>query len=305
MGIGGVTEWIRDLKQRLGPRAKSHEPLAQHTTFAIGGPAELFVTVETIRELLMIKAICQEHNITLRVLGRGSNVLIPDEGLPGVTAHLAGEFTEIKLDPATGKAKVGAAVLINDLSRRCADAGLSGFEWASGLPGTVGGAIVGNAGAWGGCIADVLSSVRLLEPSGHVAETPVEQLSLDYRTSALTGTDAVVLAAVFTLEACKPAAARSVAEGFRRRRRQTQPIGERSAGSVFRNPPDDAAGRLLEEAGCKGLRIGDAQVSTVHANFIINTGSATAEDVKALIHEMRKRVHDHAGIHLDLELKLL
>ena len=300
-----VSDWMEILTERLRSRLKRDEPLAPYTTFGIGGPAEVLISIETIRELLWVKVTCREHEVPLRVLGRASNVLVGDEGLPGVTVQLGGELTEVKLDAQTGTVKVGAGVLMSELATRCADAGLSGLEWAAGLPGTVGGAVAGNAGAWGGCVADVLSSVRLLEPFGRVAETPLEKLKLDYRTSALAGTDTMILAVTFGLETCKPAAVRSACEGFRRRRREQQPIGEKSAGSVFRNPPDDSAGRLLEEADCKGLRIGNAEVSNKHANFIINTGGATAADVKALIDEMRKRVRDRFDINLELELNVL
>jgi len=300
-----MSDWISEITDRLGPRAVENAPLAPHTTFGIGGPAQLLTHLESIHELLWLKDLARRHELPLRVLGGGSNVLIPDAGLPGITVLLEGDFTHLRLDHAAAKAHAGAGLPISRLAAKCSDAGLSGLEWAAGLPGTVGGAVVGNAGAWGSSCADNLVSVRLLERSGRVHEFPRAELTFGYRHTSIPASGALVLAAAFALIPSDPQAIRTLCEHLRDRRRTSQPIGERSAGSVFKNPPGDSAGRLLDAAGCKSLRVGDALVSPIHANFILNTASATAHDVLALIDLMRTRVHDRFSIQLQTEIILL
>ena len=300
-----MSEWIKDLTDRLGKRAEPDAPLAPLTTFAIGGPAQLLVHVESILELLWIKDLCRQYEVPLRILGGGSNVLVPDQGLPGLTVLLEGELAELHLDTSSGKVKAGAGLSMSRLAAKCADAGLSGLEWASGLPGSVGGAVVGNAGAFAGRVSDSLVSVRLLERSGRVSETPAQKLGFDYRASSIPASGAFVLVATFTLAPGDPELIRSRCDEVRRKRRDSQPLGQRSAGSVFKNPPNDAAGRLLDAASCKGLRVGDALVSPTHANFIVNAGHASAADVKSLIAQMQSRVRAQFNVSLTPEIIIL
>ncbi|MFC2105559.1 UDP-N-acetylmuramate dehydrogenase [Candidatus Bipolaricaulota bacterium] len=274
-------------------------PLWPLTSMRIGGPARWLAEPHTEGELEAIVAWAQTHDIPLATLGAGTNVLFADDGFPGIviqTHHL--DSVEINGNIVTAQCGANLA----ELSRHLNGIGLSGLEWACGIPGTIGGAVVMNAGAQGGDIASVLSSVRMLTPEG-VKKLPAEQLKLGYRTSALlAGTlEGIVLSATFSLREDAPEHCLSRGREILATRRQTQPAGA-SSGCIFKNPEvGPTAGELLDRAGCKGMRVGRAVVSTKHANFIINEGKNNASDVVTLIEQMRAEVRNLSGVTLDLE----
>jgi UDP-N-acetylmuramate dehydrogenase len=277
------------------------------TTWKVGGLAEWFAEPESPAECIALAAWCQQHNLPLHCIGAGSNLLISDRGLAGLTLcqrRLQGS----QLDGATGWVEAAAGEPIPTLARKAARAGLSGLEWAVGIPGTVGGAVVMNAGAQGGCTADWLHSVRLLDPHnpGQTVEWSAAELAFGYRQSRLQQEPLIVLSARFRLDpGHDPSAITARTSANLLSRTSTQPYQQPSCGSVFRNPEPQKAGALIEALGLKGLQIGGAQVSPVHANFIVNTGGATAADIDALIAAVQRRVHQAHGIHLHPEVKRL
>lgn len=300
----------RELSADLGPAAvRRDEPLAAYTVWRIGGPADLAVIAdgaETLRQAVML---AWKWEVPCRVLGGGSNVLISDAGVDGLV--VANRVGSIEFDGSRAWAESGATFAA--LARQCAERGLAGLEWAAGIPGTVGGAVVGNAGAWGGDVASVLRQATILEPSGEVSAWPVKRLAYGYRSSALKqpgagdaggNPQAIVLAAEFSLKRSEAQAVKARLAEIAARRRASQPPGA-SCGSVFKNPPSDYAGRLIEAAGLKGHQIGSARISPVHANFFLNVGQATAADVKGLITLAREKVRSQFGIELDLEIELV
>jgi UDP-N-acetylmuramate dehydrogenase len=246
------------------------------------------------------------HGIPCRVLGGGSNVLVSDAGVRGLV--VLNRAQAVSFTGTTVRAESGTS--FSTLARRCIIQGLSGLEWATGIPGTVGGAVVGNAGAWGGDVASTLLQATVLEPPGVVVEWPVERLAYDYRTSLLKqpaaggGRQIVVLAAEFALCAGEPQELKAKVAEISAQRRASQPAGA-TCGSVFKNPPGDYAGRLIEAAGLKGQCSGQAEISPLHANFIVNHGHAVAAEVKALINLARQSVQEKFGVTLELEIELL
>ena len=289
------------------PALRQGVGLQPFTTWKVGGPAEWFAEPGEVDELVSLAAWAQAQGLSLRCIGAGSNLLIADSGLPGLTIcnrRLQGS----RLDAASGLVEAEAGEPIPTLARKAARLGLSGLEWAVGIPGTVGGAVVMNAGAQGGCTAEWLRSVRLLDPANPATPFELEARELDfaYRHSRLQAEAWIVLAATFQLEAGHdPAAITSHTSANLHSRTSTQPYQQPSCGSVFRNPEPQKAGQLIEALGLKGLQIGDAQVSSIHANFIVNIGQASASDIDALIAEVQRRVLASHGLSLHPEVKRL
>jgi UDP-N-acetylmuramate dehydrogenase len=306
-----------DLAVALGASAvKANQSLARYTALRIGGPAGLLVVAEGIQALQRAVTLAWEHQVPCRVLGGGSNVLISDAGLPGlvilnraraVVLPSPGEQGQ-RLGRACVRAESGAS--LSTVARRSVARGLAGLEWAASIPGTVGGAVVGNAGAWGGDVASTLVRAKILEPGSVVVEWPVERFEYGYRTSILKWhasedvPQAVVLDAEFALQATDREDLEARMTELVAQRKASQPPGA-SCGSVFRNPPGDYAGRLIEAAGLKGKRKGGAEISPVHANFIVNHGDATAADVRALIDLACQTVQARFGLTLEMEIELL
>ncbi len=282
-----------------------HEPLAPYTSARIGGPADWLMVVETAEELISAVGAAQDQGLAWRVLGGGSNVLVADAGVRGLVILNRARRVDFR---GGGRVYAEAGANLSSLARSCIARGLAGLEWAVSVPGTVGGAVVGNAGAHGGDIASVLGSATILGLDGSVAEWPIGRFEYGYRDSVLRRSvehvNLVVLAATFLLTSGDRAELAGRANEFVARRKATQPPGA-SMGSMFKNPPDDYAGRLIEAVGLKGARVGGAQISSVHANFFVNTGSATAADVKALIELARERVLQCFGVELVLEIELV
>lgn len=306
---------VDDLRRELGPEAvRTAEPLARYTSLRVGGPAEVLVIAEDVAALRHAVSLGWLHAISCRVLGGGSNILVSDAGVEGLT--ILNRARGMVFEPNRVWADSGASIAT--LARRAVDRGLQGLEWATGIPGSVGGAVAGNAGAWGSDVASVLSEARMLVPgdpgTGDHEETrwTAERFGFGYRTSVLrrasrqpgSAPQPAVLAAAFCVETGdRVVLARRVSD-IAAMRRARQPQGA-TCGSVFKNPSGDYAGRLIEAAGLKGTRRGAALISPVHANFVVNTGGASAADVKALIDLARDTVHTRFGVRLELEIELL
>ncbi|MFH1542565.1 MAG: UDP-N-acetylmuramate dehydrogenase [bacterium] len=275
------------------------EPLKNHTTFKIGGPAKLFCQPKTIADLQAALAKAKTENLKLLVLGNGSNVLLPDEGWSGLVIKLAEAFSSIKFDGERVIALAGTKV--SELAMKTADKGLSGLEFIAGVPGTVGGAVYMNVGAWGESFGDYVESVKCLNNDGAEIVFSNADLNFSYRDSRLQQNDCYVVEITLKLSKSDQVSIRSKMRENMQARALKQPLEYPSAGSVFKNPPDNFAAKLIEEAGCMGLRVGDAQVSEKHANFIVNLGSARAEDVRALIKQVQSRVK----VQLEPEIRIV
>jgi UDP-N-acetylmuramate dehydrogenase len=317
--------------------------MSRHTTCRVGGPADWFVEATSAEDLRDIVLLARQHQVPHFILGGGSNILVSDAGIRGLV--ILNKAREIKFQPPKGtggrlsnfKSQIGveplggdpakastprvqaeSGVILPTLARECIERGLAGLEWAIGVPGTVGGAVVGNAGAHGSDVAHSLILATILDADGNVRDWSTQELGFGYRSSVLKVRPLtsdfrhptsdirlpVVLAAQFELQVSTRETLESRAAEFTEKRKRTQPPGA-SIGSMFKNPPGDYAGRLIEAAGLKGARSGDAEISTVHANFFVNTGGASAKDVYSLICLARDKVKARFEVDLDLEIELV
>jgi UDP-N-acetylmuramate dehydrogenase len=310
-GPGTLSALRRALEAEIGGRLLVDEPLSAHTSYRIGGPADLFVWVESQDELCRVVALARECQVPYFLLGAGTNILVSDKGIRGLVIknRARGSRFEVREEGAILWAEAG--VLLKDLAEESVRRGLAGLEWAVGIPGTVGGAVVGNAGAYGGYVSDVLTQVAVLRTNGGMQEIMAEELEFGYRTSRFKAPNhereaamPVILAAQFKLQPESVRVLRERVAEYAHRREARQP-SEPSAGSVFKRTAQYPAGFLIEQAGLKGKRIGDAQISSQHANFIVNLGQARASEVKALMDRAREAVHKQFGIELELEQELV
>lgn len=276
------------------------EPLSRHTSFCIGGTAELFITPKSPGDAGEIMRCAREENIPVFVLGAGTNLLVSDEGIRGVVLNMK-KLNHIRFDGHKITAGAGASLAL--IRKLALDHSLS-FEFTCGIPGSAGGGLVTNAGTYEGQMSDVVDSVVVLDENLHMRALRASELSMGYRTSIFTRKKYVILEASLLLkEGDKKMIAKRIKD-MEERRRSTQPLNEPSAGCVFRNPKEAAASYLIEKAGLKGLRHGGAVISTVHSNFIVNSGGAKAGDVMYLIREVKKRVYELFGVQLELEVRL-
>ncbi len=294
-----IRHWLRGV---AGLKLTSRAPLAPLTTFRIGGAAELLAEVGTEAALAALLTAVAEVGCPFQILGLGSNILIPDRGLPGVVAKLSGHFRRLRFDG--NRVVAGAALALPSVAKQAAQRGLSGLEALAGFPSTVGGAVWMNAGCYGVEIKDVLISAWLMERDGSHRRIGAGELEAGYRTTALQHGDSIVTRASFRLHPADPAACLARIEQLNRKRWASLPSG-RTAGSTFKNPPGDFAGRLIEACGLKGKAKGGAAISPQHANVLINLGDARAEEVLDLMIEARHAVHQRFGITLEAELVLL
>lgn len=280
------------------------EPLSRHTTLQIGGPAECMLYPADVDDVRTALVYCRQHGIPCTVLGFGSNVLVPDQGLPGLVLRTKPALDFIRFEGDQVRVGAGASVarLVGQASRRS----LSGVEGLAGVPGSVGGALVMNAGTRAGQIGNIVQWVSVMDVDGECRQWSADELQFSYRSSRFQKeTHWLITEALLQLEPDdREAIRRRVSEALTYRSR-TQPLHLPNAGSVFKNPPGDAAGRLVEVAACKGLRYGDAQVSELHANWIVNVGRATAEHVLTLMMTVRQRVFEATGVSLEPEIRLL
>jgi len=289
-----------DIARRVGVRALQAEPMAKHTTMRVGGPADLFATAHNSFELKGLVRFARARSIPMLLLGRGSDLVVSDAGIRGLVVAVKAETTRLEGNRYTAEAGVPMARAATETQK----AGLTGLEYGLAIPGTVGGAVWANAGAHGGETAAILESAAILLADGTEATLAPDELGFRYRHSRLKDNSGeIVLAATFRLEAADPALIAARLDDIRRWRREHQPLGLPSAGSVFRNPPGDSAGRLIDGLGLKGRRIGGAVVSEKHANFIVNDRQGTASDVRRLAETVRAEVRDRLGIELALEIE--
>ena len=285
-------------------RVLINEPMADHTSFRIGGPADAFVIVEKEYELASVLKIvyASEHIL----IGNGSNFLVADEGYPGIMIKLSGDFDRVEVLDDGLSVRAGAAMLLSNLSSVLTVNGLTGFEFASGIPGSVGGAIFMNAGAYDGEMRDVVKSVRLLKPDGSaVVERSNDEMEFGYRYSKIQEDAYIVLSVVFKFEKEDSDVIKAKVRELQDKRNSKQPVNFPSAGSTFKRPARGYAAALIDEAGLSGCSIGAAQVSSKHAGFIINTGGASANDVLNLMRHARKVVFEKSGIILEPEDRLI
>jgi UDP-N-acetylmuramate dehydrogenase len=288
----------------LGPTARRGVPLGPSTTYRVGGPADVLFEAQTPEDLERVRAAVGASAIDVLVVGKGSNLLVADAGFAGLAVVLGSEFDTLAIDGRVVRA--GAAVSLPVLARRTAAAGLSGLEWAVGVPGSVGGGVRMNAGGHGSDIAATLRQVGVVDlgsPRPGVVEVPADRLDLSYRHSNLSDYEVVVWAE-FGLHPGDAAAGEAEIAEIVRWRREYQPGGS-NAGSVFTNPPGDSAGRLIDAAGLRGLRVGSASVSTKHANFFQADPAGSADDVAALMHEVQRKVQEHSGVRLQPEVRMV
>lgn len=276
------------------------EPLSGHTTYRVGGRAELLVQPLNSRDAAGLYALAHREGVALTIIGAGSNVIAPDEGVAGILLQM------MSLSPSfsfrrDGRVRADAGALLGGLIEAAASRGLAGLEPLAGIPGTVGGAVVMNAGTRDVDVSARLVGATVIMPSGRTRSFSREELSFGYRRSVLLGSDWLVLGAEFALSPGEPARSRRMIDEFLKEREKKYPLELPSAGSVFKRPPGDYPGRLIEAAGCKGMRVGGAVVSDRHANFIVNDRSATASDVMELISRVRKQVFERMGVYLELE----
>ncbi len=293
---------IRPLSELFVGRVQENVPLSRLTTARAGGRADWFLEVKSSDEIIQAARCLWEYQLPFRILGGGSNILISDAGIREIVLY--NRARRVGFKDETVWAESGANFGL--LARQAAQRGLAGLEWAAGIPGSLGGAVAGNAGAHGGDISGNLLLADILQQNLH-EEWPVERFEYQYRSSILKRRQSgqtIILAATLKLERSTPEAVQSKIEEFVAYRRRTQPPGA-SMGSMFKNPPGDYAGRLIEAAGLKGSRIGDAEISSLHANFFVNRGKATAADIYQLIELAREKVAEQSGIELELEIELL
>ena len=294
-----------ELAQRLRGRMRgtvlAEARLDRYTTFRIGGPATLLATPLDREDLKVALAFARAEGLPVHVLGGGSNTLVRDGGLRGMAIHLNALQT---LERRGEMVEAAAGVRVSRLLAFCCRHGLAGLEVLSGIPGTLGGAVWGNAGAWGGSVADCLASVELVAPSGEESRVLRDAVPFRYRSSGLPA-GSVIVQARFRLAADDAAAIRRRVSGYLVRRNASQPVEFRSAGSIFKNPPGDFAGRLVEQVGLKGTRIGNAMISAKHGNYIVNMGGARATHVLALAALAQERVRAATGVALELEIRVV
>ena len=279
---------------------KINEPLKDHTTYHTGGPAQYFAEVRQSSELEHLCNFATMEHVPLCILGGGSNVLFSDQGCEGIVVRLLGEFTEFNFDGE--KLSAGAGARLPVLVKESAERGLSGIECLAGVPGTLGGALISNAGTRDEWIGSVISSIDVLSGNGCRLKIGAAEAGFGYRESALK--NLIILGATLNLKKGQKNDILNHVKELMFRRSQAQPAGAWNAGSVFKNPQDDSAGRLIESAGLKGLTFGGAQVSEKHANFIVNTGNATSSDIRSLISIVHHKVKEQFGVNLELEIQI-
>lgn len=298
------SETIFNLAEILGCEARKYEPMSKHTSFKIGGNADVYIKVNNLSKLSTILKECQASDVDYMILGNGSNLLVSDDGIRGVVIRLDGDFRKITLlDDTT--IFCGAGATLAYLCKFALNCGLSGLEFAWGIPGTVGGAVFMNAGAYDGEMKDVVHSVSHISPSGEIGRTEKENLNFGYRTSVYRSNNMIITGVTLKLKKGNPDEIRAKMDDYMLRRSTKQPLEYPSAGSVFKRPEGNFAGALIEQCGLKGKTCGGAQVSEKHAGFIINKSNATSKDVRDLIGEIQKTVSDKTGYNLECELIIL
>ena len=292
-----LTEWMPE------ERVKKEEPMRLHTTFRVGGPADLFVSPNSVEEVCKVTALCREEGVPYYIMGNGSNLLVSDQGYRGVIIQFYKEMNDISVEGTLLRAQAGA--LLSAVANRALSESLTGFEFAAGIPGTLGGACVMNAGAYGGEMKDVLKAVTVLTQEGEVLTLSNEELELGYRTSVIARKHYIVLEAEIALSEGKKEEIQAVMDDLKERRITKQPLEYPSAGSTFKRPEGYFAGKLIQDAGLRGFQVGGAQVSEKHCGFVINKDHATAAEIAELIRQVSEKVEAQFGVKLETEVKRL
>ncbi|HHT47092.1 MAG TPA: UDP-N-acetylmuramate dehydrogenase [Firmicutes bacterium] len=295
-------DWKKELVNILSKPPLTDEPMSLHTSLRIGGPAEIFAVPQTFDELRSVLQLAGEYNIPLFVLGHGTNLLVRDGGIRGIVLSLH--------DLSSGcsffgnRVRAGAGVSLSRLVRKAAERNLKGLEFAAGIPGSLGGALYMNAGAYGSSISELVREVVTVDYLGNRRVKPLEELDFSYRCSSFQSEEVIILEGVLELKRGNHKEIMNRVNEIQRRRQSKHPQLP-SAGSVFRNPPGNIAGKLVEGAGCKGMSVGEAEVSPQHGNFIVNKGNASAADVLNLIELVKQKVRDTYGLELELEIRVI
>lgn len=284
-------------------KVRINEPMNRHTTFRIGGPADYFLLPSSSEEVKGIMEICKEESLQYFILGNGSNLLVSDEGYRGVIIQLYRNYGGLTVEGT--EIRAGAGVLLSQIAAAARNESLTGFEFAGGIPGTLGGAVVMNAGAYGGELKDVLKEAVVMDREGNIFTVPVEKLAMGYRTSLVKTAGYLVLEVVISLKKGSQEEIRDTMKDLADRRISKQPLEYPSAGSTFKRPEGYFAGKLIMDAGLRGYQVGGAQVSEKHCGFVINKGNATAADVCRLMADVQAKVQEQFGVTLEPEVKFL
>ncbi len=294
---------VEELQHIVGEEAVSlSEPMSRHTTFGVGGPADVMIWPDE-QQLASVLQLLKQREVPFYIVGNGSNLLVGDGGIRGVVIGMRRGHASIFVEGE--RLTVQAGVLLPAAAQTAAEHGLTGLEFAAGIPGTLGGAIVMNAGAYGGEMKDVTESVRVLDTCGTAKRIPCEALMLGYRTSSIARMGCLVTEVCLRLEKGDPEAIRARIEELAKKRREKQPLEYPSAGSTFKRPEGYFAGKLIMDAGLRGYRVGGAQVSEKHCGFVINRGGATARDIRTLMEEVSAEVERQSGVRLEPEVRLI
>lgn len=305
MGTGKKEAFEGQMREILSsPRSglRLEEPMSRHTTFRIGGPARWFAVPGSEEELAGLIRLAQEKEIPWKILGNGSNLLVSDQGFSGLVISLEENWNQISR-VEDGVLRAGGGALLSRIAAAALKESLTGMEFAAGIPGTLGGAVVMNAGAYGGEMKDILRRVRVMDARGEAWWMDPKELELGYRTSCVARKGYLVLEAELALTPGDSRQIRARMDDLAARRREKQPLEYPSAGSTFKRPEGHFAGQLIDQAGLRGFRVGDAQVSEKHCGFVVNRGQAKAADVMELCRQVRQRVLDQAGVELELEIR--
>ncbi len=299
-----MQEFIQRLRDRFTSGSiLEDEPMSRHTTFSVGGPADIFVQPSTIEELEWTMLCARERELPFFIVGNGSNLLVSDQGFRGIIVQLGKEFQEIRVEGETMEVQAGA--LLSRVARTALDHSLTGLEFAAGIPGSMGGATAMNAGAYGGEMKDVIKEALVLTKDGQLVRLTADELDLGYRHSSVFDKDYIVIQVRLQLQKGDPQAIRARMDELAQARRDKQPLEYPSAGSTFKRPTGYFAGKLIQDAGLKGFRVGGAMVSDKHAGFVVNVDHCSAADIAELIRQVQTRVKDHSGVTMHPEVRFL
>ncbi len=306
MTEGMVDKGFKEFLSTLDADVRFDEPMKGHTYLAIGGPADVFITPRSVASLSSVLKAAKETGMPVFPVGGGTNILVSDMGIEGAAVSMAA-FNEVRTlieDSDSASLYVDAGFPLMRFLRHAAEKGLAGIEGLAGIPGQVGGAVAGNAGAFDCEIKDVIINVSLIDSKGNIRKLPKDEINFAYRYAGIPRGE-IILGAEFSLAKDDPGAVSKRMQEFMDEKKSRQPLGERSAGCVYKNPEGGFAGKLIEDAGCRGMRVGGVEVSTVHANFFINTGGGTATDYMSLMLEVVSKVRAASGVMLEPEVRVV
>lgn len=296
-------DFLSEVKEQMGERIKIDEPMKLHTTFQVGGPADYFVSPHSEEEIRILLKKAKDYEIPVFIVGNGSNLLVSDKGYRGMIVQIGKEYSDVTVEGEIVSAKAGASLA--KIARTAYENGLGGFEFAAGIPGTLGGAVSMNAGAYGGEIKDVIIDARVLTKDGEILTVRADELELAYRSSIITKKDYIVLGARFSFKPKDRQEIKARMDELALARKTKQPLEFPSAGSTFKRPEGYFAGKLIMDAGLRGFQVGGARVSDKHCGFVINAGDATAADIYSLILQVQEKVQRKFNVTLQPEVKMI